>query len=172
MKLLALVVALLLTGCSTTTTNVKINHGRSRMISGEFTDYVNRFKQAYYRSTGIRMNTNNVIIKPIKINKHIKGKNIIRYKNQAIGFCILSDELPAIYIDSGAWKRLPDLLREELIFHELGHCILRRLHCNYSYKGIPVSIMRSHLVSIRYYLRYRNYYISELFEEPACRETF
>jgi Zn-dependent protease with chaperone function len=45
------------------------------------------------------------------------------------GVCIWSsDETPRVVINQRIWATLNDDDREEVIFHELGHCVLQRLH--------------------------------------------
>ena len=170
MKSLVLAAAFLLVGCSTT--NIKVETSKQKMVHGAFKEHVDRFKIAHQRSTGRLVDVSNIIIKPVRMNKASRSERVVLYKNETIAFCMPSNTLPAIYIDVNAWKRLPDLLREELIFHELGHCVLRRPHCDYSFQGLPVSIMRSYLVPMEYYSRYREHYHNELFKEPACQERF
>lgn len=47
------------------------------------------------------------------------------------GVCIWSsDDTPRVVINQAIWNTLNDDDREEVIFHELGHCILQRLHQN------------------------------------------
>ena len=70
-----------------------------------------------------------------------------------------------ITIDKSFWNRANSLLREMVIFHELGHCILGRGHSEGSLQnGICRSIMRSGLGSCRdaYNTTNRDYYLEEL----------
>lgn len=66
------------------------------------------------------------------------------------------------------WIRLPIADREELIFHELGHCVLNRAHNDtLDGSGVPVSIMNStHLGQAKYLAQYSSY-IQELFNVSA-----
>lgn len=72
-----------------------------------------------------------------------------------------------IRIDQGFWDRAPQLQREMVIYHELGHCILGRGHTEGSFdSGICRSIMRSGLGSCRdaYTAENRSYFVEELFD--------
>ena len=71
-----------------------------------------------------------------------------------------------IIIDQSFWNQASHLLKEMVIFHELGHCILGRGHKESSFSnGICRSIMRSGLGTCRdaYTLENRDYFIEELF---------
>lgn len=46
-----------------------------------------------------------------------------------------------VLINRSRWKQLSVGSREELIFHELGHCVLNRRHNTATVNNIPVSIM-------------------------------
>lgn len=84
------------------------------------------------------------------------------------GTCRTSDKV--IIIDKFSWSRLNFEEKEHLIFHELGHCVLKR----YDHKelesesGDCYSFMRSssNACSINYYSElWRAYYLDELFNE-------
>lgn len=71
-----------------------------------------------------------------------------------------------ITIDESFWNQAPHLIREYIIFHELGHCFLGRGHTeaclpNRTY----ASMMRSGNGTCRdnYHTATRSYYIDELF---------
>jgi hypothetical protein len=78
-----------------------------------------------------------------------------------------------IIINKDAWQILNDSLRERLIFHELGHCELNRVHRNDKFEdGSWKSIMRGdplneieEILPIPYFGFRRAYYIDELFNE-------
>lgn len=72
-----------------------------------------------------------------------------------------------ITLDKSFWERSSDLLKEFIVFHELGHCVLNRSHLETSFSnGVCSSIMRSgNGDCFDYYSRTtRAYYIDELFE--------
>jgi hypothetical protein len=73
-----------------------------------------------------------------------------------------------IVIDQSFWDRASPLLREMVIFHELGHCVLGRGHFEGQFNnGVCQSIMRSGLGSCidAYNANNRDYFIDELFLE-------
>ncbi len=73
-----------------------------------------------------------------------------------------------IVIDQSFWDNASHLLKEMVIFHELGHCILGRGHFEGQFSnGICQSIMRSGLGTCidAYTNNNRDYFIDELFLE-------
>jgi hypothetical protein len=71
-----------------------------------------------------------------------------------------------IKINIKYWGDDTELEREQLMLHELGHCILLRPHRNDEFDdGTPKSIMYWRLMSERVYLQKYDYYIKELFTE-------
>lgn len=81
-----------------------------------------------------------------------------------VGNCTVYRDMssPVITIDRQFWEEADDVLRENLMFHELGHCILFRGHKTTQSFGVPDSIMYPTLIP-QYYEYDRDYYIKELF---------
>jgi hypothetical protein len=79
-----------------------------------------------------------------------------------IGVCnILSKKM---IINISFFRFANHTLQEQVIFHELGHCLLGRYrHINDNINTIPISLMNSYLFSSYIYEAYREYYIAELF---------
>lgn len=70
-----------------------------------------------------------------------------------------------ITIDRSFWINASPLLREMVVYHELGHCILGRGHTETSFaNGLCTSIMRSGLGNCQDAYNYdnRSYYVREL----------
>ena len=87
-----------------------------------------------------------------------------------VGRCIQGgDNTPVIQLDPAWWDKFDDMDREQLIFHELGHCILNRVHVptfvTFGNDTIPQSIMYPIHFSESIYMKYHMYYILELFSE-------
>ena len=86
-----------------------------------------------------------------------------------IGVCFSwSDGNREVYVDKTTWPTLSTLGKEQLILHELGHCILNRPHVDQlinigSYKQIPKSIMHPyHFGNNFFYDSNHSYYTDEL----------
>lgn len=74
-----------------------------------------------------------------------------------------SPERNYIEVDQDSWNNSIESAREEIIFHELGHCILGRDHDNNMIKeySVPKSIMYPYVFGFAFH-EYRQYYTSEL----------
>lgn len=83
------------------------------------------------------------------------------------GTCTYGSHLPGdVVIDLEFWNNSSDLIKEMVIFHELGHCFLRRDHAESAFaNGTCTSIMRSGTGDCRdnYNSGTREDYIDELF---------
>ena len=73
--------------------------------------------------------------------------------------------LPTIEIDRLFWSGADDARRENLMFHELGHCLLGRAHVETTDRlGYPISVMYPYTLSSNLYAGRRTQYIAELFQ--------
>ncbi|MCY7352130.1 MAG: hypothetical protein LH606_15945 [Cytophagaceae bacterium] len=105
-------------------------------------------------------------------------------KNQNVcGECQLDAGQPPrilLRLDAPCWTQASEEARECLVFHELGHCLLRRPHKNTLFpNGANVSLMNSGDVSVYATCLYdiggdvcdkrsrRAYYLDELFDETT-----
>lgn len=88
-------------------------------------------------------------------------------EDNVAGQCFFHSQSPNhIVIDQEFWNSASHLLREMVVFHELGHCYLGRGHKEtQSNQGICLSIMRSGLngCTDNYNANTRDDYIDELF---------
>lgn len=123
--------------------------------------YFERF-ESEGEQRGITINLNNLNIEGIiaSINEdHIAGT------------CQFSGTNPRLVtIDSDFWNSSGDLFREFIVFHELGHCALRRDHDeSASSSGVCLSIMRSGTTDCfdQYSTDTRAYYLDELFSKTG-----
>lgn len=85
-----------------------------------------------------------------------------------VGSCLVGKNVqPRIRILQSYWITASDARKEQLMFHELGHCLLGREHDQLmtvdQNETIPQSIMTSVMFDDRIYLRHHDYYIHELF---------
>jgi len=82
------------------------------------------------------------------------------------GVCQYGSHIHDVTIDLDFWNNSNDRLKEFVVFHELGHCVLSRGHDESQFSnGLCKSIMRSGLGNCEdaYSLGNRNYYLNELF---------
>ena len=90
-------------------------------------------------------------------------------KNSVAGQCTQTEgAMSEVLIDQQYWRGYTPLQREALIFHELGHCILKRSHLDdKDPDGNCISIMESgggNCVFL-YNEENRSHYLDELFSE-------
>lgn len=91
-----------------------------------------------------------------------------------VGVCITyTNGYKEIQIDSDSWVEYDENYREELIFHELGHCVLGRDHDNSIIEGyrVPKSIMYPYIFGYAYN-KYKVYYLEELKNEETDWTTY
>ena len=87
-------------------------------------------------------------------------------KGTICGVCIPLTIHPRILISHKFWKNYSDPEREQLMLHEISHCVLKRKHnSKLDEYGFPVSIMYPNMLSIRLYTSNRSYYLKELFSK-------
>ncbi len=84
------------------------------------------------------------------------------------GACAKGDDVtPTITLSSYYWPMFDEGMREELVYHELGHCILNRPHLTATTidngEVIYKSIMNNNLFAGITYEIHRSYYVHELF---------
>ena len=84
-----------------------------------------------------------------------------------IGYCDVTAPVLTIRISKKYWKHASDLEREELVFHELGHCLLSRSHKEGDIQTgnleMPTSVMKCCGMLGPFYKLFHKYYINELF---------
>ncbi|MEM9986068.1 MAG: putative metallopeptidase, partial [Bacteroidota bacterium] len=86
------------------------------------------------------------------------------------GICYFGDYL--VQIDQLYWNTLNEDQKEFLMYHELGHCLLRRVHLDLFFDdGVPRSIMKSGTSAttistnpVPFFGFRKAYYLDELFE--------
>ena len=82
--------------------------------------------------------------------------------------------MPVVNINTHWWKRVTDTrTRENVVFHELGHCALKRAHDPTAnvILGIPTSIMHPNPLPPPVYAAFREYYLDELFSHMGQRKS-
>lgn len=78
-------------------------------------------------------------------------------RESLMAYCLIDKENPVkIVVYRPNWKKASDTIKEETIFHELGHCILKRDHK----EG---SVMSKYLPQPGFYEQHRQQFLNELF---------
>ena len=113
------------------------------------------------------------------VNKSMKGQHAVfvkKYDDYSVAKCFPT--IKTIHISKFFWDTLSEAGREQLVFHELGHCVLGRRHLNEFHKLDPitgnpvtgelvVSIMHFHLMRDHHYETFYGHYLSELFSSNS-----
>ena len=138
------------------------NANKEIIIENEFVEYVDRFvAEAAARGIEIDFSDTGLLI---------EFRDAV--STESGGVCYLGRH--HIQIEKFYWDGYNDLQREGLIFHELGHCELGRLHKNDTLpNGEWLSRMRGDPIpdDASYVINYtgtrRDYYVDELFDETT-----
>ena len=88
-----------------------------------------------------------------------------KLEKDSVGVCHReTQKAPLIAIKRSFWVKATPTTKENLIFHELGHCILNRPHDDRRFTDDrPVSLMNSRLLLDLEYSNNKTYYWNELF---------
>jgi len=155
-KLLLAPMCFMLTSCGTTPKDLierrfLPDHPTDKKIDPEFQSHVDRFSKYLGRKVEIRIQFEEL-------------------DDETVGLCaIYSDGYREIEIDREYWDDAEESVRDELIFHELGHCILDLDHDETlinkgNYYQIPNSIMYPFTFGYTsYYKEFIEEYHQELF---------
>jgi hypothetical protein len=120
---------------------------------GKFQAYVSNFQQIAAQN-GVALTVDNLVIQFGTLGQSAE-----------MGECDINDgEPPTITIDESYWNSADEMSRKTLIFHELGHCVLRREHRTaITSGGYPISLMNAYTVAGVVYEAETDYYNQELF---------
>lgn len=121
---------------------------------GDFSKYIVSFAKYYEKYTG----------KTFNYSGQIYFDGTMNLKFSLAGRC---GSFQNIYINEYYWNLGNEAYREVLIFHELGHCFLKREHTLGEYKGYPVSMMHQYSLAEWIYLELKEAYIHELFTQDV-----
>lgn len=124
-------------------------------IDSKFDPIIRSFVyEAGIHGHNVNLKNLSVIFANIKINK----------KDKTVGYCIKSPiGGMVIKIHKATWSNMDIYKQEELVFHELAHCLMGRNHCDKKTSKGPLSIMNTHLSSGDYYKENREVLLDELF---------
>lgn len=146
--------------------------GNEYRVSSDFEPYVIRFEnEAEKRGDTLNIKSGGLIIEYGNL------------KNDVAGLCHYEQPI-RIEIDRSYWEKMgkyagADLVREELIFHEMGHGLLNRKHLNTiltndEWKSIMCggNKIDNRTWNVNYRGQRREYYLNELFKENTPEPAF
>ena len=90
--------------------------------------------------------------------------------DKTVGYCV-PDPMGGliIKINTSTWSGLGPHQKENLIFHEMAHCLMSRKHCATRDSRGPISMMHPQLLTEQYYKEHREELVDELFRpDPRC----
>ena len=141
-------------------------------VDPTFSEFVHRFEQeAAKRGKNYQLQSSGLIIEFSKL------------KNDQAGLCHYENPI-RIEIDSVYWRKISTVagayyMKENLIFHEMGHGILKRKHINTILENGDWKSMMcggdkvdSRPWNINYKDARRDYYVNELFDESTAMPDF
>lgn len=155
MHLLRLVIGILFltvsASCATPPMAIDLINYRGYEIEREFLPYIESFE----RDCGKKVE--------LRINFARTDDDIMLDIDGAVAYCWIVYP-QHIRVDYNWWMRNPSKWRrEELIYHELGHCVLFRMHTQKKKDGRFVSIMNNRLFADHIqYILFKEEYIKEL----------
>jgi hypothetical protein len=154
----------IIVSCTTTSHNtVVVNKEPYHYVDSAFKKQLELFEMLA-ATHGITVNDSNLSI-TFGLVRNIKS--------EIVGTCDLDDVgVMVIKIHDESYKGMDKYEREELIFHELGHCMLARAHCSTKdSKNLPISLMYPEMNPNGHYKAHRKEMIDELFNiDPRCEQ--
>ncbi len=158
-RLQTLILSCLLFLNSCTVVNMRSEHV---YVDSQLADYVARFA-AVAKTQNVSVNTDEVSIFFSTINMSVKN-------GVTVGYCYREYIRPTIIIDQRWFQLYNESKREVLLFHELGHCLLHRKHCDVEDNHQPISLMTTYVADSDDYSSNREAYLKELFHaDKRCR---
>lgn len=159
--LIVFLLALLLS-CTTVNHNVVVvEQYKFNYIDSDFIPIVQMFVyEARSRGHSVDLNNLSMTLGSIRRKK----------TDRTVGYCV-RDPMGGmvIKIHTTTWKAMDDYEKEELIFHEMAHCLIGREHCAKVDKDGPISIMHPLVLNSKYYKTHREELVDELFNiNPEC----
>jgi len=152
-----LVLGTILNGCA------KEAHRPALAIDPEFQTYIERFEKV-----------SGEMGEPIRI-ADLSVRFGATERPTETGACAWNEnETPTITINPDTWeKRKSDSDRQLILFHELGHCVLKRNHDSefVANSGKPLSLMYPTLIDERIYMEDIESYHRKLFD-PSKRNQY
>jgi hypothetical protein len=115
---------------------------------------------------GVLVDCDSISIKYVGSSKMNEAQKILglSYPQGLAGYCDPFSQ--TVYVNQDMWDISSDVRRQELIDHELGHCLLGRAHvetASLNCPAVPTSIMSPILIDQGTFETHVDYYETELF---------
>ena len=159
-----LILTILTVGCTTVNHNnyvIKVDDQPYQYVDSQFRPMLEMFV-TLAATKDIQVDTSNLSM-TFGLVRSVKSDTVGTCSQDEVGVMVIK-------IHDESWAKMDPLQREELIFHELGHCLLDRPHCTTKVKGKPISIMHPKVIPKKHYKSNRKELINELFSvDPRCK---
>lgn len=143
---------------------------RKAYIDSRAKPYVDSFVKDYkaFAESHEQHNIDPFKVRIEALTVNIEPMNEIRDGKRVLGVCTYDAYgMPFIVLNESYWYYSTDSDREELLYHELGHCVLDQDHRDYKVKLGNDTLIGSTMNSIKgvgaTYKKYKAYYLNELF---------
>ena len=137
------------------------------MIPNELVDIVEKFESFSDRKIDdliISFDEINIQTEETKVIGYCHYKGFHKQKFNKIEF----QDTPVIILDRATWNRAHPVQKESLLFHELGHCILKKDHdVSLNSDGYPNSLMYPIILPNSLYVEYYPSYMEDLFKKSS-----
>ena len=151
-----LIVILTLLSCTT------INHNVVHVEQHKF-DYIDSQFNPIIKSFIYEANSRGHSVSLVHLSMTF-GNIRVKKNDTTVGYCA-RDPLGGmvIKIHTPTWVKMNVYQQEELLFHEMAHCLIGRDHCGAVGDEGPISIMYPHILDGTYYKDHREELVDELF---------
>lgn len=85
--------------------------------------------------------------------------------DDSVSSCEKSPKI-VVLVNKDIWMEASHEKREYTILHQLGHCVLNRIHKKEEMRNIPLTVMAFHN-NVKHFKKYRDNYIHELFTDQT-----
>jgi len=135
-----------------------VSCGQAMRNTGLFEVYVEAFEKDA-ATLNRRLTINSIEIKFGELN------------DKTLALCSLGVGTPLITVSQRLWNGLDETQRQLVIYHELGHCVLKKAHSNQELRlpgqRMKLSIMNQHPLDLTDYPQFRKDYLNELFNNSS-----
>lgn len=120
-------------------------------VPAEIQPYITNFEN-YSKNYGLNIKVTNLVV------------NYNTSTSEVAGSCLDGQFItPTITLNTTYWNTTDSTLKEIIMFHELGHCVLGRVHRLDIINGEPVSIMYPYILNDLVYQNSKDAYLKELY---------
>lgn len=148
-----IILTFITSACGAINPNVTANTHSGLSIESKYVPYFKAFANRA-ASVGSNVKVNNLTIRSVS---SISDPGVVALCQQEPG------QSPLIIVSQEWWPQFDVTMREDMIFHEMGHCVLNRGHRSDENNKLSLSIMNPYIFGGLAYLGNYDHYMHELF---------